>query len=62
MADDDDEAESSPRGALIALVVVAVLVAGGLFLVHVLGEAGRIQDCVAAGRSNCAPIAGGGGR
>jgi hypothetical protein len=60
MADDGDE-EGSPRGALIALVVVAVLVAGGLWLVHVLGDAGRIQDCVAAGRGNCAPIAGAGG-
>ena len=53
---DGDESDPSPRGALIALVVVAVLVAGGLFLVHVLGATGRIQDCVAAGRSNCAPV------
>ncbi len=55
MADDRDD-DPPPRGALIALVVVAVLVAGGLWLVHVLGEAGRVQDCFAAGRSNCAPV------
>lgn len=60
MAENGDD-DGPRRGALIALVVVAALVAGGLWLVHVLGAAGRIQDCVAAGRSNCAPITGAGG-
>jgi hypothetical protein len=27
-----------------------------LFIVHQLSQAGRIQDCVASGRTNCAPI------
>ncbi len=57
-----DEDEPQRRGALIALVVVAVLVAGSLWLVHILGEAGRVQDCIAAGRSNCAPVDGGASR
>jgi hypothetical protein len=36
--------------------VIALLVAGGLWLTHVLGSAAATQDCVAAGRTNCAPI------
>ena len=52
---DTDDAPSS-RGALVALAVIALLVAGGLWLMHVLGGAAATQDCVASGRTNCAPI------
>jgi hypothetical protein len=54
----DDAADdgSSRRGPLIALVVVVVLVAGGIWLSRALHEGGRLQDCVMAGRSNCAPV------
>lgn len=57
-----DERSSSPRvpdsrgPALIGLLIALLLVLGGLFLVHVLGRAGRLQDCVMSGRTNCAPI------
>jgi hypothetical protein len=44
------------RRAVIGLVVVIVLVVGGLFLVHVLQNMSRIQDCAMSGRTNCAPI------
>ena len=44
------------RAALIGFVVLALLIIAGLYLVHVLGDASRIQDCVMQGRSNCAPI------
>jgi hypothetical protein len=47
---------ASNRGAFIALVVVAGLVLGGLWLMRVLGGAADIQDCVASGRTNCAPV------
>ncbi len=47
----------SNRGALVALVVLAMLVAGGLWLSSQLRADGRIQDCVMAGRTNCAPVA-----
>ena len=50
------EPEGSRRGALLALVVIAVLVAGGLFLWGQLSRMAAIQDCVASGRTNCAPI------
>jgi hypothetical protein len=42
--------------ALIGLLIALLLVLGGLFLVRVLGRAGRLQDCVMSGRTNCAPI------
>jgi hypothetical protein len=59
--DPDDEYEpASNRGALIALGVVAALILGGLWLMHVLSAASATQDCIASGRTNCAPIAGGG--
>lgn len=46
----------SRRGALIGLLVTAVLVILGLILVKVLGDSGKLQDCVMSGRTNCAPI------
>jgi hypothetical protein len=44
------------RGALIGLIITLLLVAGGIFLVHVLDRAAKLQDCVMSGRTNCAPI------
>jgi hypothetical protein len=44
------------RRAVIGLVVVIALVVGGLFLVRVLQNMSRIQDCAMSGRTNCAPI------
>ena len=53
---DEDEAPPQRRGALIALVLVLVLLAGGLWLSRVLHGVGAIQDCVMSGRTNCAPV------
>lgn len=50
------EPPHSGRGALIALILVVVLAAGGFWLAQHLRAANRIQDCVMAGRSNCAPV------
>lgn len=44
------------RAALVGLVVTLLLVLGGVLLVHILGRAARLQDCVMSGRTNCAPI------
>ena len=44
------------RPAAIGLIVVVLLVIGGLFLIHVLRDTSKIQDCVMQGRTNCAPI------
>ncbi len=57
MAEDSDhDDDGSPRGPLIMLVVLVVLVAGTLFVMHRINQASAIQDCAAAGRTNCAPI------
>lgn len=44
------------RGAVIGLLIALLLIVVGLILVKVLGDAGRLQDCVMSGRTNCAPI------
>jgi hypothetical protein len=43
------------------LVFVLALVAAGLFLAHELRGVSQLQDCVMAGRTNCAPIDSGSG-
>jgi hypothetical protein len=60
--DDPDEDEpTSNRGPLAALGVVVLLILGGLWLSHVLGGASATQDCLASGRTNCAPVPAGHG-
>ena len=44
------------RGALVALAVLLVIVAGGVWLSGALRSSNRVQDCVMAGRTNCAPV------
>jgi hypothetical protein len=47
---------ASNRGPVAALVVVLVLVVVGWLLTQALHKNGNLQDCVASGRTNCAPI------
>ena len=57
MADDDEDGGSgSPLRALVGLGLAVVLILGVLFVMQQLRHAAAIQDCVASGRSNCAPI------
>lgn len=51
----DESDAPSRRGALVALAVIAVLVIGGIVLSQSLHSTSRLQDCVMAGRTNCAP-------
>jgi hypothetical protein len=53
---DQDDAPDSRRNGLIGLGIVVLLVVAGWFLIHVLRNTSRVQDCVMSGRSNCAPI------
>ena len=39
------------------LILLGLLLAGSLWITGALRGASVIQDCVASGRSNCAPIA-----
>ncbi|MGY3493499.1 MULTISPECIES: hypothetical protein [unclassified Bradyrhizobium] len=51
MSESDDG--SSRRGALIGLLVAAVMLAVGLWLAHDLTAASKMQDCLMSGRTNC---------
>lgn len=53
---DEDDDPGRPRQLIAAILVLAALVAAGLWLTGVLRQAGEIQDCVGQGRTNCAPI------
>jgi len=56
---DDPDHEHDPgriRQIVAAVILLAVLVGGGLWLTGALRGTTAIQDCVAAGRTNCAPI------
>ena len=50
------EPPSRPR-ALAALLLLLALVAGGWLLARHLHEVARTEECLMAGRRNCAPIA-----
>jgi hypothetical protein len=54
--DANESRQGPPIGALIALLVVVVVAVTFIFIMHRLTEAGRLQDCLASGRTNCAPI------
>ena len=56
MAEGDGQ-NGNRRGALIALSVVVFLFAIGWLLARELYTAGRSEDCLLSGRTNCAPIA-----
>lgn len=43
-------------GALAGLVIVAALIGGVVIVINHLHQSAALQDCVASGRRNCAPI------
>ena len=51
-----DDGGGNRRGALIGLVITALLVVAGYYLMTVLRHQGQVEDCLMSGRSNCAPI------
>ena len=44
------------RQAVAAAILLALLLGAGLWITGALRGASQIQDCVQAGRRNCAPI------
>lgn len=57
MEERDPEGEGGPRSrALVGLVVIVLLVVLGFWLARQLHTSAALQDCLAAGRRNCAPI------
>ncbi|HEY4172966.1 MAG TPA: hypothetical protein VGM42_08050 [Rhodopila sp.] len=57
----EEEPKSSPWRAVVGLGLIVVLILGVLFVMRELQHASAIQDCVASGRTNCAPIPSGHG-
>jgi hypothetical protein len=55
MTGDADPPPSRAR-ALAALLLLLVLVAGGFVLARHLAAVGRTEECLMAGRRNCAPV------
>jgi len=56
-APDDAESESDRRLTNIFLAVFFVVVVGiGIWLVNAMVDYRKLDDCVAQGRRNCAPI------
>ena len=53
--DGDGSGHNRPSGPML-LVAAAVVIAVGLFLSTKIRDMNRMQDCVLAGHTNCAPI------
>jgi len=54
--DGDDGAEQRRSSALIGLIIILALAIAGVVIVRELREKSRLEDCLMAGRHNCAPI------
>ena len=52
----DDDGEARRTAALMGFIVILLLAIAGILLVSELRENGRLEDCLMAGRRNCAPI------
>jgi hypothetical protein len=50
------EPQNQRRGALMALVLIIAIVLGSLLIQRVLRHTGQVEDCLLAGRRNCAPL------
>ncbi len=50
-----DDGSSSSRSAIGALLLLAMLVLVGLWIVDALRHTDALQDCVLQGRTNCMP-------
>jgi hypothetical protein len=51
-----DEQTLSPLAILAILAIIALVCVGGYFLLMKLIDVSRQEDCLLAGRRNCAPI------
>jgi len=52
----NDSDAARQTGALMGFVVILLLAIAGVVLVRELGEKAKLEDCLMAGRRNCAPI------
>lgn len=54
--DEPEQKESNRSPAIAGLGIAVVLLAAGLWLVHELTAASKMQDCLMSGRRNCNAI------
>ncbi len=54
--DNEQEHAGGPMRAVVGLLLVVLVIAAVWFVMERLTAAGRMQDCLASGRTNCAPI------
>lgn len=52
----DQKKDNRPRGPLIALAVVVVILLAAIVLIRELSTTEHLQNCILSGRTNCAPI------
>jgi hypothetical protein len=52
----DDDGDARRTAALLGLIVILALAIAGVVLVRALGQKAQLEDCLMAGRHNCAPI------
>ena len=55
-ADDEDDYPHRMKMNALAVVFLAALVGGGIWIVDVMAQQRKNQDCALSGRRNCAPI------
>ena len=53
---EEEKEEARRTAALVGLIVILALAIAGVILVRALRSQSQIEDCLMAGRHNCAPI------
>ena len=52
-----DDGDGGSRGrALAGLLVIVLIIVAVVFVIGRLRQSSQMQDCLASGRTNCAPI------
>ncbi len=55
-ADDDDDYAHRMKMNALAVLVLAVLIAGGMWIVDTMARTRKMQDCVLSGQRDCAHL------
>jgi hypothetical protein len=53
---EQEEQQPSRRTAIVTVIIIALALLGAIYMVNRLHQMSAVQDCVMAGRTNCAPI------
>ena len=54
LSENEERAEANRQtSGLFGVVVILLLLVVGLFLIHTLHDAAKVEDCLMAGRMNC---------